>query len=278
MVVSGARRRGRSLVGQIAKIKGCRVVGIAGGARKCAYVTDELGLDAAVDYKGGRLAEALAAACPKGIDIYFENVGGEVFDAVLPLFNNFARVPVCGHVAEYNVVAPRIGPDKIPALMLAVLGKRLTLRGFVVSDFMAEMEISCATWAPGSPPARSIIASTSPRGSRTHPAPFSACCGRRISASRWCASRPIPRPERGPQARRACASLMRRHRRGGESGSARGSTPSEASAAATALAMTPPTGMMPPSPAPLAPSGLMRRRLVLERDGADATGNRSPSA
>ncbi len=140
VVVSGAAGAVGSLVGQIAKIKGCRVVGIAGGARKCAYVTDELGLDAAVDYKDGRLSEALAAACPKGIDIYFENVGGEVFDAVLPLLNNFARVPVCGHVAEYNVVAPRIGPDKIPALMLAVLGKRLTLRGFVVSDFMADME------------------------------------------------------------------------------------------------------------------------------------------
>jgi hypothetical protein len=140
VVVSGAAGAVGSLVGQIARIKGCRVVGIAGGPRKCAYVTDELGFDAAVDYKGGKLADGLRAACPKGVDIYFENVGGDVLDAVLPLFNNFARIPVCGHVAEYNVVEHRVGPDKMPALMLAILGKRLTFRGFVVSDFVNEMQ------------------------------------------------------------------------------------------------------------------------------------------
>jgi NADPH-dependent curcumin reductase CurA len=140
VVVSGAAGAVGSLVGQIAKLRGCRVVGIAGGPRKCAYVTDDLGFDAAVDYKAGALGSTLAAACPKGVDIYYENVGGAVFDAVLPLLNNFARVPVCGNVAEYNVVEQRVGPDKMPGLMLAILGKRLRLQGFVVSDFMSDMQ------------------------------------------------------------------------------------------------------------------------------------------
>jgi NADPH-dependent curcumin reductase len=139
IVVSGAAGTVGALVGQIAKLKGCMVVGIAGGPRKCAFVKEELGFDAVVDYKGGDLAGALRAACPKGVDIYFENVGGEVFDAVLPLLNLFARIPVCGHVAEYNTIEHKVGPDKIPGLMLAVLGKRLTIRGFVVSDFAAQI-------------------------------------------------------------------------------------------------------------------------------------------
>ena len=140
VVVSGAAGAVGSLVGQIARMKGCRVVGIAGGPQKCGYVTGTLGFDAAVDYKAGDLRAALTAACPKGIDIYYENVGGAVFEAVLPLLNNFARVPVCGNVAEYNAVERRIGPDRVPDLMLAILGHRLTLRGFVVSDFMNDMQ------------------------------------------------------------------------------------------------------------------------------------------
>jgi hypothetical protein len=140
VVVSGAAGAVGSLAGQIAKLKGCRVVGIAGGPRKCGYVTETLGFDAAVDYKGGKLAADLRAQCPKGVDIYFENVGGEVLEAVLPLFNNFARIPMCGHVAEYNVVERPVGPDKMPDLFLAILGKRLTIRGFVVSDFMQDMQ------------------------------------------------------------------------------------------------------------------------------------------
>jgi NADPH-dependent curcumin reductase len=140
VVVSGASGAVGSIVGQIAKIKGCHVVGIAGGARKCGYVREELGLDAAVDYKAPGLREALRAACPKGVDVYFENVGGEVLDAVMPLFNNFARIPVCGHVAEYNQVERHVGPDKMPDLFLAILGKRLTFRGFVVSDFADRMQ------------------------------------------------------------------------------------------------------------------------------------------
>jgi NADPH-dependent curcumin reductase len=140
VVVSGAAGAVGSLVGQIARMKGCRVVGIAGGPQKCGYVAVTLGFDAAVDYKTGDLSGALKAACPKGIDIYYENVGGAVFEAVLPLLNNFARVPVCGNVAEYNAVERRIGPDRVPDLMLAILGHRLTLRGFVVSDFMNDMQ------------------------------------------------------------------------------------------------------------------------------------------
>jgi NADPH-dependent curcumin reductase len=126
------------VVGQIAKLKGCRVVGIAGGARKCAYIRDELGFDAAVDHRAPGFAAALAASCPAGIDVYFENVGGAVFDAVLPLLNDFARVPVCGLIAHYNAQGAPDGPDRMPGLMRTVLTRRLTLRGFIVSDFSAQ--------------------------------------------------------------------------------------------------------------------------------------------
>jgi len=126
------------VVGQIAKLKGCRVVGIAGGARKCAYLGDELGFDAAVDHRQPDFAAALASACPAGIDVYFENVGGAVFAAVLPLLNDFARVPVCGLIAHYNASGVPEGPDRLPGMMRIVLSKRLTLRGFIVSDFAAQ--------------------------------------------------------------------------------------------------------------------------------------------
>ena len=126
------------VVGQIAKLKDCRVVGIAGGPKKCAFIKDELGFDAAVDHKRPDLAGALAAACPKGIDVYFENVGGAVFDAVLPLLNNFARVPVCGLISQYNAAGPASGPDRLPQFMRALLSNRYTFRGFIVSDFAAQ--------------------------------------------------------------------------------------------------------------------------------------------
>jgi NADPH-dependent curcumin reductase CurA len=127
-----------SVVGQIAKIKGCRVVGIAGGARKCRYVKDELGFDDCLDHRQPDLAERLKGACPKGIDIYFENVGGVVFEAVLPLLNNFARVPVCGIIAHYNATELPAGPNRVPELMRATLVKRLTFRGFIVGDFASQ--------------------------------------------------------------------------------------------------------------------------------------------
>jgi len=138
VVVAAAAGPVGSLVAQIAKIKGCRVVGIAGGAEKCRYLVEELGLDAGLDHRAGGLGDRLAKACPKGIDVYFENVGGAVWDAVFPLLNMFARVPVCGVVAHYNDQALPPGPDRMSLLMRNVLFKRLTLRGFIVSDFAAQ--------------------------------------------------------------------------------------------------------------------------------------------
>lgn len=121
-----------SVVGQIAKIKGCRAVGIAGGQDKCRYVVEELGFDACIDHRTSDFAQKLEAACPAGIDVYFENVGGAVQQAVWPLLNDFARIPVCGLIAQYNAPAPMPGPD-----MFSVLRKRLTVRGFIVWDFAA---------------------------------------------------------------------------------------------------------------------------------------------
>src|SRR5262245_34267792 len=123
VVVAAASGAVGSLVGQIARIKGCRAVGIAGGERKCRHVKEELGFDACLDHRDPALPERLKEACPAGIDVYFEHVGGKVFDAVLPLFNNFARVPVCGLIAQYNQTEPPPGPDRVPALMMATLVK-----------------------------------------------------------------------------------------------------------------------------------------------------------
>ncbi len=139
VVVSGAAGAVGSMAGQIAKIKACRVIGIAGGPEKCAFLEQELGFDVAVDYKRPDFAAALKDAVPKGIDIYFENVGGAVFEAALPLLNMHARVPVCGTVSEYNVTERALVQDKLPGLLLATLGKRLTLRGFVISDWFYKM-------------------------------------------------------------------------------------------------------------------------------------------
>ncbi|KAB1073033.1 NADP-dependent oxidoreductase [Methylobacterium planeticum] len=135
VVVAAAAGPVGSLVGQIARIKGARVVGIAGGPEKCAYLTETLGFDAALDHRGDDLPGALAAACPGGIDVYFENVGGAVFEAVMPLLNDFARMPVCGLVAGYNATELPAGPDRTPLLMRAILTKRLHLQGFIVWDF-----------------------------------------------------------------------------------------------------------------------------------------------
>jgi NADPH-dependent curcumin reductase CurA len=138
VVVAAAAGAVGSAVGQIAKIKGCRAVGIAGGAAKCEYVRQELGFDACVDHRSLSFVDELKAACPQGVDVYFENVGGAVLKAVVPLLNNFARMPVCGLIAHYNMSALPSGPDWSPALMAAVLTKRLTLRGFIVTDFEAQ--------------------------------------------------------------------------------------------------------------------------------------------
>jgi NADPH-dependent curcumin reductase CurA len=121
-------------VGQVARILGCRAVGIAGGADKCGYVMQELGFDACIDHHGAGLPERLAAACPAGIDVYFESVGGAVFDAVLPLLNPRARVAVCGLIALYNETAPPAGPDRLGALLGTILRRRLRVQGFIISE------------------------------------------------------------------------------------------------------------------------------------------------
>lgn len=136
VAVSAASGAVGSVVGQLAKIRGCRVVGIAGAPEKCDYVTGELGFDACVSHRGDDLPGALRAACPDGVDVYFENVGGKVFDAVLPLLNDFARVPVCGRIANYNLTEPPAGPDQVARLMGLTLVRRLTFRGFIVFDHM----------------------------------------------------------------------------------------------------------------------------------------------
>ena len=138
LVVAAASGAVGSVVGQIGKLKGCRVIGIAGGAEKCRYVKEELGFDDCLDHRAPHLADRLKAACPDGIDVYFENVGGEVFTAVFPLLNNFARIPVCGLIAHYNATELPSGPDRLPLLMQNVLVKRFTIRGFIVSDFAAQ--------------------------------------------------------------------------------------------------------------------------------------------
>jgi len=135
VVVAAASGPVGSAVGQIAKLKGCRTVGIAGGADKVRYLVDELGFDAAIDRRDPALKAKLAEACPKGIDVYFENVGGEVWEAVFPLLNNFARIPVCGLIAHYNDTELPSGPDKSTRLLRTILTKRLTIRGFIVTDF-----------------------------------------------------------------------------------------------------------------------------------------------
>jgi NADPH-dependent curcumin reductase CurA len=138
VVVAAAAGAVGSVVGQIAKVKGCRAIGIAGGPEKCAFVRDELGFDDCVDHRAPDLAARLKAACPKGIDIYFENVGGPVLTAVMPLLNQFARIPVCGLIAQYNMTEPPAGPDRTPWLLSQILIKRLRFQGYIVTDFASQ--------------------------------------------------------------------------------------------------------------------------------------------
>ncbi|KFI29420.1 NADP-dependent oxidoreductase [Haematobacter massiliensis] len=136
VVVAAASGAVGSVVGQIARIKGARAVGIAGGADKCAFVREELGFDAAIDHHAPDFAQRLADACPDGVDVYFENVGGKVWDGVFPLLNTFARIPVCGLIAQYNAVGVPEGPDRLPGLMRQVLSKSLLIRGFIQREFV----------------------------------------------------------------------------------------------------------------------------------------------
>ncbi len=135
VVVAAATGPVGSAVGQIAKLKGVRAVGIAGGPGKCQAVLDEFGFDAAVDHRSSDFAAELDAAVPDGVDVYFENVGGPVGDAVFSRLNTYARVPVCGLVANYNATSAPEGPDRLPGLMGQVLIRSLTIRGFIQSEF-----------------------------------------------------------------------------------------------------------------------------------------------
>ncbi len=130
VVVSGAAGAVGSVVGQLAKLRGCRAVGIAGGPDKCRFVVEQLGFDACLDYKAGNLREALEAATPQGIDVYFDNVGGEILDTVLPRMNNFARLPLCGLISQYNATEA-YGVKNFRFILV----KRIKVQGFIVFDF-----------------------------------------------------------------------------------------------------------------------------------------------
>ncbi|MGP8306084.1 NADP-dependent oxidoreductase [Vibrio sp. YIC-376] len=134
IVVASATGPVGSTVGQIGKLKGCRVVGIAGGAEKCRYAKEVLGFDECIDHKADDFAQQLKNACDKGIDVYFENVGGKVFDAVLPLLNTSARIPVCGLISQYNATELPQGTDHLPLLMVKILTKRIKVQGFIIFD------------------------------------------------------------------------------------------------------------------------------------------------
>jgi len=139
VVVAAATGAVGSVVGQIAKLKGCRVVGIAGGPEKCEFAVKTLGFDACLDHRLPELRARLKEAAPKGIDVYFENVGGEVLYAVLPLLNVHARVPVCGLIAWYNLARPPEGIDRVPQLMSTVLRWRIKMQGFIIFDHLQRM-------------------------------------------------------------------------------------------------------------------------------------------
>jgi NADPH-dependent curcumin reductase CurA len=144
VVVSAASGAVGAVVGQIAKLRGCRAVGIAGAKDKCDYVVNELGFDACVNYKTDPLVPALAEACPQGVDVYWENVGGAVTEAVVQLLNPFARIPLCGLISMYNAQSPAPGPS-----WRTLLTNRVLVKGFIVSDHLDRMPAflaDCATW------------------------------------------------------------------------------------------------------------------------------------
>ncbi|MEF1227883.1 zinc-binding dehydrogenase, partial [Vibrio fortis] len=145
LVVAAATGPVGATVGQIGKLKGCRVIGVAGGEEKCRHAKEVLGFDECIDHKADDFAEQLAAACDKGIDVYFENVGGKVFDAVMPLLNTGARIPVCGLISQYNATSLPDGPDRMSALMGMLLVKRIKMQGFIIFDDYAHRYNEFAT-------------------------------------------------------------------------------------------------------------------------------------
>ena len=146
LVVSGAAGGVGSIAGQIGKIIGCRVVGIAGGKEKCRWVVDELGFDDCIDYKAGNIGTALAEACPDGIDVYFDNVGGDILDAALEHMKDFGRIVACGMISGYNAAERPPGPRNI----FRIVTKRLRMQGFIVIDFLPrfpEAALQLGVWA-----------------------------------------------------------------------------------------------------------------------------------
>lgn len=137
VVVAAATGAVGSIVGQIARLKGARAIGIAGGPEKCRYAVEQLGFDLCLDHREPDLGKRLTTACPQGIDIYFENVGGVVFEAVLPRLNVAARIPLCGFVASYNDEQLPPGPNRVPLLQRTLLEKRIRLQGFIILDHYA---------------------------------------------------------------------------------------------------------------------------------------------
>jgi len=150
IVVAAATGPVGATVGQIGKLKGCRVVGIAGGEEKCRYAKQQLGFDECIDHKAADFVEQLTKACVDGIDVYYENVGGKVFDAVLPLLNTSARIPLCGLVSQYNATSLPKGPDRLSMLMGSILFKRIKMQGFIIFDDYAhrydEFAVDMTTW------------------------------------------------------------------------------------------------------------------------------------
>jgi NADPH-dependent curcumin reductase len=145
-VVSGAAGGVGSIAGQVANIIGCRVVGIAGGKEKCGWVVDELGFDSCIDYKEGNVTDALRDACPDGVDVYFDNVGGDILDAALQNMNDFGRIVACGMISRYNDAEYAPGPPHITNIVT----RRLRMQGFIVIDYLArfaEAAIQLAVWA-----------------------------------------------------------------------------------------------------------------------------------
>lgn len=135
LLVSAAAGAAGNFVGQIGKIKGCRVVGIAGSDEKCRWITEELGMDDAINYKTENVFNTLKAKCPDGIDVYFDNVGGDILEAALFQMNLYGRIACCGAVSQYDTASPQPGPRGVPGLIVV---KRLTMQGFIVSDFFKD--------------------------------------------------------------------------------------------------------------------------------------------
>ncbi len=171
--VSGAAGAVGSAVGQIALLKGCRAVGIAGGPRKCAWIAERLGFDAAVDYKGEDVGRALASACPDGVDVYFDNVGGPVTDAVFPHLNVRSRVAICGQISQYNAIDAPVGPR----LLWHFIVKRIRAQGFLVFDFREHDREALAEMAAWVRDGRVKYAETVAEGIANAPAAFIGMLG-----------------------------------------------------------------------------------------------------